>query len=657
MPKQSPQELKPEPQGASSAKSWLKTGIKVAVSASLIAYLLSQTELAAIGAAMKSANPWLIFLSFLLHGIGYFSSSYRWQLLLEAQGFRVPVMYLVRSYAIAMFFNNLLPSTIGGDGYRAYDTARCNIPNMKALAIVIVERFLGLFALMFFALLALALATELTTQIENLWLWSIVTFALMLAAVWLVFSRSARIPFADRLLKLPGMSLVDKLVRKITHAFEPFKGKTRALTWSMLLSLLLQFNVIFHYYLISEALGLSIPLVKFLVIIPLSMFVQMIPLSINGIGIRESFYVFFLSKIYGVPIADALAFSWIAYGMVLALGILGGVIYVLRREGKPDVSPSDAKEAVMSENNRKPQITDTQKDLLDASKSKMQKYQEMFVGEPGLLNLVKYELIITLFSWVPGALGIFLRGFFYRFILAEMGRGVAFGANIAIRHPNKIRLGDNVVIDDNCVLDAKGHSNQGIRIGNGVFIGRGTILTCHNGDIVLEDNVNIGFNCVISSLSKIVIKKDHLMAAFCYLVGGDHDSDRTDIPVIKQGRSSKGIVIDQGVWLGAGVAVLDGVTIGRDSIIGAGAVVNKDVPEYAIAAGLPAKFLWDRRKGKEHNEILKGEAGNGSTGKRANKKSAAKKSATTASRTRTTGKTSKTTKASTRKKSKEVEKK
>jgi len=260
----------------------------------------------------------------------------------------------------------------------------------------------------------------------------------------------------------------------------------------------------------------------------------------------------------------------------------------------------------MSQNNSH-DIMDTQKDLFDAKKSKLAKYQEIFIGRDGLFDMIKYELIITLFSWVPGALGLFFRQLFYPMILGSMGRGVALGANIAIRHPHKIHIGDNVVVDDNCVLDAKGKTNKGIKIHNGVFVGRGTILTCHNGDIELEDNVNIGFNCVISSLSSIVIKKNHLMAAFCYLVGGDHDSDRTDIPVLFQGRSSKGIMIEDNVWLGAGVAVLDGVTIGRDTIIGAGAVVNKDVEEFAIAAGLPAKFLWDRRKGKEHNEILRQE--------------------------------------------------
>ncbi|RMF59384.1 MAG: hypothetical protein D6743_16430 [Calditrichaeota bacterium] len=245
------------------------------------------------------------------------------------------------------------------------------------------------------------------------------------------------------------------------------------------------------------------------------------------------------------------------------------------------------------------QLVDTQKELFDQKKSKAEKYQEIFLGEKGFWAMLKYELIVTLFSWVPGALGILLRSIFYPRILGSVGKGVAFGANVAIRHPRKIHIGDNVVIDDNCVLDAKGQSNKGIRIGNGVFIGRGTILSCHNGDIVLEDNVNISFNCVITSLSSVTVGANHLMAAYCYLVGGTHNSDRTDLPVLLQGRSSKGITIEENVWLGAGVTVLDGVRIGRDSILGAGAVVNKDVPEFAVAAGLPAKVLADRRKGKK----------------------------------------------------------
>ena len=95
---------------------------------------------------------------------------------------------------------------------------------------------------------------------------------------------------------------------------------------------------------------------------------------------------------------------------------------------------------------------------------------------------------------VPGALGLALRKTLYPWLLGSCGRNVVFGQNVVLRHPHKIHIGDNVVIDDQCLLDAKGESNQASRIGNGVFVGRNTILSCKNGDIMLDDGVNLGFN-------------------------------------------------------------------------------------------------------------------------------------------------------------------
>ena len=134
------------------------------------------------------------------------------------------------------------------------------------------------------------------------------------------------------------------------------------------------------------------------------------------------------------------------------------------------------------------------------------------------------------------------------------------------------------MIDDQCCLDAKGSDNRGIVIGNGVFVGRNTILSCKNGDIVLEDRANLGFNCEIFSAATVRVGADVLMAAYTYLVGGDHLYDRTDIPVLQQGRTARGIDIGAGVWLGAHVVVTDGSTVGRDAIIGAGAVVVGAIP-------------------------------------------------------------------------------
>jgi acetyltransferase-like isoleucine patch superfamily enzyme len=243
-----------------------------------------------------------------------------------------------------------------------------------------------------------------------------------------------------------------------------------------------------------------------------------------------------------------------------------------------------------------PRITVIQRELLDENKSRADKYRDLFIGRPGFGVLVLYELVMICASWVPGALGLFLRSKLYPWILGSVGRNVVFGINVTVRHPHKIRIGDNVVIDDGCCLDAKGMDNRGILIGNGVFIGRNTILSCKNGDIEIDEGANIGFNCEIFSASRVRIGKSILMAAYTYLVGGDHLFDRTDIPVLQQGRTARGIDVGDGVWLGAHVVVTDGSTIGRDAIIGAGAVVVGDIPEFAIATGIPARVTRDRRQ-------------------------------------------------------------
>ena len=227
---------------------------------------------------------------------------------------------------------------------------------------------------------------------------------------------------------------------------------------------------------------------------------------------------------------------------------------------------------------------------------KFKKYRELVLGEKGLFYFLKYELIVGMTSWVPGAWGLFLRSRLYPLLMGRVGRNVTFGTGVVLRHPRKICIGDNVVIDDHCVLDAKGQDNKGISIGSGVFLGRNTILNCKNGDIILEDNVNIGFNCMIFSASVVKVEKDYLMAAYCYLVGGTHNYEDPSIPVLHQGRSSKGVRLGSGGWLGAHATVLDGVTIGKHAVISAGSVVHKNIPDFATAGGAPVMILRKREE-------------------------------------------------------------
>lgn len=231
------------------------------------------------------------------------------------------------------------------------------------------------------------------------------------------------------------------------------------------------------------------------------------------------------------------------------------------------------------------------REVFDATRSKRQKYEQIVVGRPGWLALLRYEVVMLLARRAPGAFGLWLRSRLYPRLLGACGRNVFFGNDVTLRHPHKIRIGDDVVVDDGCVLDAKGTKNEGIAIGNGVFLGRQTILTTKDGDIELADGVNVSAFCLILSASRVRCGRNTLVAAYTFLVGADHDLDRTDVAIIDQARPSRGIAIGPNCWVGAGVTVLDGVNIGRDAVIGANSVVTRDVEDFAVAAGSPAATI------------------------------------------------------------------
>ncbi|MEE4165088.1 MAG: hypothetical protein V2I35_03750, partial [Desulfocapsaceae bacterium] len=209
-----------------------------------------------------------------------------------------------------------------------------------------------------------------------------------------------------------------------------------------------------------------------------------------------------------------------------------------------------------------------QESISGEKQSKLKRYQELVIGSDRFSDLILYELVTTLFSWVPGAIGLFIRSKLYPLLLAETGAGTVFGTNVVLRHAKKIRIGKNVVIDDNVMLDAKGHDNEGITLKDEVFIGRNTILSCKGGDIVLEERANFGFNCYVYSSDRVTIGRDTLVAAYCYIVGGgNYHLENKEIPINQQvdfdGKG--GITLKENIWLGSHCVILDGVTIGAGS--------------------------------------------------------------------------------------------
>jgi glycosyltransferase 2 family protein len=311
-------------------KQLILTAIKLGVSGLLIYWILRNTNLGDIVTVMGAANLPLLAIAASLKFVGYYVSAQRWRVLLKAQGIDASISFLVQSYLVGAFFSNFLPSIIGGDTVRAYDSWRLGKNRAGAVAVILVDRFLGALVLVLFAIGALFVSTDLIAHLPFLQVWMLLIAASMLLVTWMIFMPPQWLSVSFKTIKLPLLRQLTALLEKLKNAFLAFQGQRTVLFEALGLSALLQLNVIIHYYLIAKALDFSIPFHNFFLIIPLSLFIMMLPISINAIGIRESVFFFFFSA-FSVLKPEAVAFSWLSYGILMVQGLVGGIVYALRK--------------------------------------------------------------------------------------------------------------------------------------------------------------------------------------------------------------------------------------------------------------------------------------------------------------------------------------
>jgi len=234
--------------------------------------------------------------------------------------------------------------------------------------------------------------------------------------------------------------------------------------------------------------------------------------------------------------------------------------------------------------------------LSDPGRSSYEKYRDLTVGDTGFFGFAAYEAASSLLGPLPGALGIVLRQKIYPRFFRKCGKGLVVGRNCAFRHPSRISLGDNVTIDDNTLVDARGAEGKGLVFMDGVIINRNSIVQSKSGDIEIGKSVSLGANSVVVSWSGIRVGDGARIAGGCYLSAGRFDFDDPTRKIAEQeGYSTGPIVLDENVWIATRVTVLDGVRIGSGSIIAAGSVVSGDIPPLSLAHGNPAKVVFTRR--------------------------------------------------------------
>lgn len=180
------------------------------------------------------------------------------------------------------------------------------------------------------------------------------------------------------------------------------------------------------------------------------------------------------------------------------------------------------------------------------------------------------ELWIALFAWIPTPVGVLIRLLAWRWCLAQCG-SVRFGTALTLAGMKNISLG------------------------NGVRIGRGSFLTSGNGSLILSDSVAVS-PCVNigADHGRIHIGSKTAIGPGTVIRAANHRFERPDIPIISQGHTEGSVIIEEDVWIGANCVITPDVRIGRGAIVGAGAVVTRNVAPFSIVAGVPAREIGRR---------------------------------------------------------------
>jgi uncharacterized protein (TIRG00374 family) len=315
--------------------------VKLTVSASLLAVLFNRADLRTMLTQFRQMNLAWMSAALGMYGLMLLVSAWRWRLLLKIQAVHIRFGILTNSFLVATFFNNFLPSNIGGDVIRVADTAPYTGSKTLATTVVLVDRILGLIALLAVAALASGLATLGGVQLKgSLWIW------LALVALSIGLLVVLRWPtLLTRLIHAAGSGRAEAIQTRLNNlggAIHRFAGQPRPVWFAFAGALGVQLLLVLFYICTARSLAVPFPLLAASVIVPISLAVQMAPLSINGFGVREAVFAFFFTSL-GLDVSSALTLSLGSAGLIMLFSLSGGGVLLFRsRQGR--VAPAGATE-------------------------------------------------------------------------------------------------------------------------------------------------------------------------------------------------------------------------------------------------------------------------------------------------------------------------
>jgi len=312
-----------------SSRRYLLLAARIIVSVALLAVLFSRVDATELWASARSASLTWIAIALVIYFAHVVAATWRWYVLLHAQDVSAAPTMLLSSYLVAIFFNNFLPSNIGGDVVRVSDTGRLAGSKTIATTIVIVDRLLGLLALVLIAALGATVMGSVQghapSPIWPAWLWAGLFVATAITAP------AVLVPAGFGRLLQPLSVLhptwVGERIDKLTIALAKFRDRPSALATCFAGAIAVQALLVAYHLAIVYALHIPISGWDLAVIVPISFVVQMIPVSLNGLGVREATFSYYFTRL-GLPIHAGILVSLGATVLMMIFSLSGAAVYM-----------------------------------------------------------------------------------------------------------------------------------------------------------------------------------------------------------------------------------------------------------------------------------------------------------------------------------------
>jgi uncharacterized protein (TIRG00374 family) len=314
------------------SRNTLTWTLKIVVSTGLLALLFWQTDAERLWLQVRQASPVWLAVALWLYFLMILVSAWRWSYLLSAQHVQVPLRTLVGSYLVATFFNNFLPSNIGGDVIRIRDTVEGTGSKTVATVIVLVDRAVGLVGLLIVAAIAASITSTgggaQAQPVHPAILWA--GLGVALGGVAFSMLSPSTITRALQPLRRVHQEWVEERLTRMLRALTRLRDQPAALINCLAGAVVVQLVLVAFYAAIAHSLRIPIGWDHLAVIVPMSFVVQMLPVSVNGLGIREATFTYYFLRLR-LPIESALVLSLLGAGLTLLFSISGAVVYASRR--------------------------------------------------------------------------------------------------------------------------------------------------------------------------------------------------------------------------------------------------------------------------------------------------------------------------------------